>query len=228
MVASPDDISRVIRSHDQARATYDKISRWYDLIEGVWERKSQAAGLNNLAVKKGESILEIGPGTGHVFANLSKLVGDSGIAIGNDISLNMLKITRKRVIAKGNPAAPGLICGDATYLPLKNDSVDGIYMSFVLELFDTPEIPLVLGECFRVLKNGGRISVVSLSKSGERRIMRDIYEWGHRNFPRILDCRPIFPGRLLSDAGFTVEKSIISSIMRLPVEIVLARKVISI
>jgi ubiquinone/menaquinone biosynthesis C-methylase UbiE len=228
MVTSSDDMSRVIRSHDQARATYDKISRWYDLIEGVWERKLQNIGLNNLAVKKGESILEIGPGTGHVFANITKRVGDFGIAIGNDISLNMLKITRKRIIAKGNPPPPGLVCGDATYLPLKNDSVDGIYMSFVLELFDNPEIPLVLGECLRVLKNGGRISVVSLSKSGGRSIMRDIYEWGHRNFPRILDCRPIFLDRLLKDAGFAVEKNMISSIMRLPVEIVLVRKMVSI
>jgi ubiquinone/menaquinone biosynthesis C-methylase UbiE len=224
MMPSSDDLSRVARSHDQAKETYDKISRWYDLIEGVWERKLQTLGLNELAVRTGETVLEIGPGTGHVFARLSEQVGDSGMAVGNDISLRMLGMTRKRVIAKNRPQSSNLICGDAVALPLKSDSFDGLFMSFVLELFDTPEIPLVLKECFRVVKNGGRISIISLSKSGGPSAMRDIYEWGHRHFPRILDCRPIFLSELISNAGFAIDQNDVKSVMRLPAEIVIARK----
>ena len=30
-------IARVTRTRAQAQATYNKISKWYDLLEGVWE-----------------------------------------------------------------------------------------------------------------------------------------------------------------------------------------------
>ena len=54
------EILRVYRTKEQAKRTYDKISRIYDLITGPFERKFRDMALNQLDVKEGETVLEIG------------------------------------------------------------------------------------------------------------------------------------------------------------------------
>ena len=103
------------------------------------------------------------------------------------------------------------------------NSVDAIFMSFALELFDTPEIPKVLAECKRVLRPGGRIVVVGVSKEGGMGIVLKIYEWSHRHFPNLVDCRPIFVRREMETAGFRIVSAEQKS-MWVPVELVLAVK----
>jgi hypothetical protein len=51
-----------------------------------------------------------------------------------------------------------------------------------------------------------------------------IYEWFHEHFEAYADCRPIFPRKMISDAGFEIREVCLSSMWGLPVEIVLAGK----
>ena len=96
-------------------------------------------------------------------------------------------------------------------------------MSFTLELFDTPRIAKVLNECHRVLRKGGRLVVVGMSKEGRAGLAVKAFEWAHRHFPGILDCRPIFVRRALESAGFRIEDVKLEHIW-VPIEIVLGRK----
>jgi ubiquinone/menaquinone biosynthesis C-methylase UbiE len=218
------EISRVTRSRSEAQANYDRISRWYDLFEGIWERNARNIGLEKLAVREGETVLEIGFGTGHGIASLARSVGKSGKVYGIDLSPRMLELTSAKIARMGLSPRVVLKCGDALELFYEEKFFDAVFISFALELFDTPEIPRLLGKCFLVLRNGGRICVVSISKEGTSKPMRNIYEFGHQKLPRLLDCRPIFVRKSLGQTGFEILDSARMSILGLPVEIVLARK----
>jgi ubiquinone/menaquinone biosynthesis C-methylase UbiE len=218
------EISRVHRTHRQAQRTYDRISRWYDVLEGYWEQRARVAALRELNVSPGQKVLEVGPGPGHSLVALAKAAGPSGQVCGLDLSPGMLDVARNRLERARLPLPPGLCRGDAVRIPVANGVFDAVLISFVLELFDTPEIPRVLGECRRVLRAGGRISVVALSKAGPHSRMRDLYEWGHSRFPQVLDCRPILVQRSLEDAGFHTRQIAQASLWGLPVELVAAQK----
>jgi len=149
----------------------------------------------------------------------------SNIAVyGIDISEGMLEVARERVLGSGLAERVELQCGDATALPFAPEFFDAVFMSFTLELFDTPEIPVVLRECRRALKVGGRLCIVAMSRQGKERLMVKLYEWAHRKIPGYVDCRPIYVGEAIEQAGFQVVEVINNSIWGLPVEIVKAEK----
>lgn len=215
------EISRVTRSKEEAKASYDKMSKWYDILARP-ERKYGYAGLQKLNVKKGEVVLEIGFGTGHCILALAQSIGNSGKIYGIDISDGMCNITRSRVKEAGLSEKVELKCDDAAKLPFGANFFDATFASFTLELFDTPEIPMVLHECYRVLRSGGRICVVALSK--KRKASIRLYEWFHKIFPKYVDCRPIYVQKMLEDAHFKILSVTEMSMWSLPVDIVVAKK----
>lgn len=218
-------IKRVNRSKDAARASYNRMSRWYDMIAGSTEKKYRDWGLEKLSARQGEKILEIGFGPGHCLLALAKAVGTSGRVIGLDLSDGMLHIARERLQQQGLSDRTDLHLGDAANLDfIEPDSLDGVFMSFTLELFDNPEIPRVLGECQRILKPGGRLSVVSMTKTIPPGIPVRIYEWFHEHMSDYADCRPIFARQAMEESGFEIEDVSLSSMWGLPVEIVLGKK----
>jgi len=218
------EISRVLRSRQEAGAAYDKLSRWYDWLSGPAERGMMETGLRMLGAQRGERILEIGPGTGHALVTLSNAVGESGKVCGLDVSPGMLHRASLRAHSAGLAARVVLQRADATLLPFRSSVYDAIFMSFTLELFDTPDIPIVLAECWRVLCGKGRIGVVAMSKEASDSWALRLYERAHNRFPSYVDCRPIFARRAMQQAGFQVVEATQQLLWGLPIEIVLATR----
>ena len=221
MSADKQEITRVERSKEAARKTYDRLSGWYDLLAGSSERKFTTIGIRKLNVQSGERVLEIGFGTGESLIELAGHVGPKGKVYGVDISEGMLEIARKKLMNRGILGRVDLQCRDAAPLPYPDDFFDAIFLSFVLELFDTPEIPRVLAECKRALRDHGRLGVVALARQDTLPVK--IYERFHRSFPAAIDCRPIYVRESITMAGFQIQGAIERRMWGLPVEIVVAQ-----
>lgn len=216
------EVLPVLRSKEEARRLYDQISGVYDLLAGPFERKTAEMGLARLSLGAGERVLEIGFGTGACLNQIAVSVGPAGRVYGIDLSMGMIEVARHRLRGTSMIGRTQLFCGDGQALPFHSDVFDAVFMSFALELFDTPEIPRVLAEAGRVLTQEGRLGVVSMSREGERGPLLRLYEWVHTKWPAYVDCRPIYPERFVEDAGFRIRSKERVSMLGLPGEIIVA------
>jgi ubiquinone/menaquinone biosynthesis C-methylase UbiE len=211
-------------SRQETRLWYDRISCWYDLFSQPWEGPARRAGLQMLAIQPGEKVLEIGPGTGHGLVTLAQAAGLSGRVYGLDLSPRMLGIAQKRLSVQNPSDNVLLLVADAACLPFPGQSFDALFASFVIELFEPDEISFLLNGCYELLHTGGRLCAVSMTRTGHSLVVRRLYEWGQRRFPRLIDCRPIYLSKALESAGFEIQASARRSSLDLPVEIVMAAK----
>ena len=200
------------------------MSRSYDLFAGAFEKRLRNKALERLGIASGEVVLEIGFGTGHCLMQIAEAVGKEGRVSGVDLSPGMLEVSQRRLARAGLLDRVLLSCGDAADLPYADEEFDAAFMSFTLELFDTPEIPIVLSEIKRVLKPNGRLGVVSLSREDGTSLMLRLYEWMHQRMPQYIDCRPIYVEQALKEAGFHVVHSEKEKLWGLPAKIAIGVK----
>jgi len=212
-------------SPQEIREGYAALSRCYAIAEGIFEKGLRRRGLKLLSLRPGEVVLEIGFGTGYSLKEMASSVGKNGKAYGIDITPQMLEITTKRLKRAGLGERVELYEGDARKMPYEDGKFDAVYMAGTLELFDTPDIPRVLKEIKRVLKVGGRLCLVSLTKEArEGSLFVRIYEWLHLKIPKYFNCRPIYPAESLKNAGYKIIKTDDFAIARLvPWQLVLVK-----
>lgn len=217
-------VAPVQRDKAAAAVAYDRMSGSYDAFVGRFEARYREAGLQALAVVLGERVLEIGFGTGHALVALAEGVGAGGHVVGLDLSPAMRALAEARVRRAGAKCRVELHVGDATRVPLADASVDAVFLSFTLELFDKEDIPLVLAEVRRVLVPGGRVGLVSLALPDLPMLSTRLYLLAHAAFPRLVDCRPIPARDILAEAGFQLVHAHTHRMWGLPVDCLVARR----
>src|SRR3954469_24876955 len=117
------------RSQSANSRQYDRVARFYSTLEPLYlifppaRRRAVAA----LGLKPGDTILEIGAGTGRNFPYLVEAVGPSGTGMGVDASQGMLAEARK-LIQRPRGANVQLVHQDATQVHLDRE-VDGVLFS---------------------------------------------------------------------------------------------------
>ena len=112
--------------------------------------------LERAHVEPGATVLEVGPGTGYFSVEASRIVGPGGRLLCLDIQPPMLA-ELSRYLRDAGVTNADLILGEATRLPLADDSVDSAYLVAVLG--EVPDRPQALWELRRVLRRGGVLSI---------------------------------------------------------------------
>lgn len=108
-----------------------------------------------LAVQAGETILEVGCGTGGAVRALAPQVGTQGRVIGIDASATMIAEAETRSAGLTLPIE--FRVADAHALPFADNSFDGCYADGVFEILPDPR--QALAEMVRVLRPGGRLVI---------------------------------------------------------------------
>lgn len=126
-------------------ASYERIQR---SIAGFGEAVLEAA-----AAKSGETVLDVGCGTGTTTALLAQAVGRRGHVTGVDISEVLISVARAQKLANATFAV-----GDATKHPLEAASFDLVFSRFGVMFFADPVA--AFKNLHRALKASGRLVFV--------------------------------------------------------------------
>ena len=146
------------RMFDAAAGNYDRVERLMALGSGSWYRRG---ALLRGGLAPGMRVLDVATGTGLVAREAAGVVGASSAVIGIDPSAGMLAEA-----ARSLPANVRLAQGTAESLPVAGESVDFVSMGYALR--HVADLSVTFREFFRVLRPGGRVCVLEITRPNGR------------------------------------------------------------
>jgi len=212
----------------KARYTQQEITRkynWiapiYDLFGILMESKARQRALEIAAIQNGEKVLEVALGTGLNFVEVLKR-NPNGWVDGVDVSMKMVAKARNRICKTGQKNYTLHLC-DCRHLPFEDETFDVIMNQYLLDILPIEDFIPILLEFKRVLKGGGRIVLVNMTK-GER-WLNQIYEGIYRLKPPLLaGCRGVMAQPFLKRIGFDQFQREFVSQLGFPSEVVRGMK----
>ncbi|WP_324756788.1 class I SAM-dependent methyltransferase [Haloarcula sp. GH36] len=142
------------------RSFYGRWARLYDAVAslpfvGSW----RARAVESLDLSTGDTVVEMGCGTGANVPSLRKQVGPEGTVVGVDLTRGMLDRASRHPDRAGNGVH--YVQGDAAHPPVGH--ADAVLATFVAGLFPDPE-PVVDRWC-DAAGPGGRIALLNFQRS---------------------------------------------------------------
>jgi demethylmenaquinone methyltransferase / 2-methoxy-6-polyprenyl-1,4-benzoquinol methylase len=155
-------------------ALFDGAAPYYEWMGGIMSLGSEhyyrRLALRRGGVAAGMKLLDVATGTGLLARAALRVVGPSGAVVGVDPSRGMLEQNRRAGMVR-------LVQGRAEALPFENARFDGLTMGFALR--HVPDLGVTFREFLRVLKPGGRVVILEVSRPGSplARWLFRVYLW---------------------------------------------------
>lgn len=159
----------------RVRGVFDSVASRYDLMNDLMSlglhRCWRAYAVMVANPRPGDQVLDIAGGTGDLALALAKKLRGAGRVVHTDINETMLRLGRDRLIDAG-VLLPTLVC-DAQQLPFADAHFDLVSVAFGLRNMTRKD--QALAEICRVLKPGGKLLVLELSKVAKP--LEKAYDW---------------------------------------------------
>ncbi len=141
---------------DAAAPHYDWICRVMSLGSGQSYRKDALARSGLVA---GMRILDVATGTGLVARAALQILGKPEAVVGLDPSVGMLRECRRLLPVR-------LVQGRGEALPFPDGTFDFLSMGYALR--HVPDLRLAFGEYLRILRPGGKVVILEITRPGSR------------------------------------------------------------
>lgn len=149
---------------EQVEQMFDAIAPAYDFmnhamtlgIDRLWRRRA----VNRLKEVRPEFILDLATGTGDFAIKLCRTLHPRRV-LGIDLSQGMLDVATAKAKRHGLDNVIAFQQADCLDLPVDDNSADAVTIAFGVRNFE--DIARGYREMYRVLKPGGRLSVLELS-----------------------------------------------------------------
>lgn len=211
---------------EQARGVYDRIGRFQDW-QAIYESRALQELVRFGSFSTSQSVFEFGCGTGAFAARLLKTCLPEGCQyVGLDVSHRMVRMATSRLKMWQNRASVRLSDGSPR-LQEADGSFDHFVSNYVFDLLSPEYASAVLAEAHRVLSDGGKLCLVSLTRGPSLvpRMITNLWERVWRWKPALLGgCRPVELRDLLPPHDWSIEHWSTVVSIGVPSEVIVASR----
>lgn len=181
---------------DKAKKYYAWRASKYDVLS-EWEKEFHTEAVRMADAQKGQRVLVVASGTGRGMIELAQATGSTGRVDALDLSEQMIEQARAKCETLGLKERVHFKQGNAKELPYPDETFDIVYNGYMLDLIPLDGFEPILKEMQRVLKPGGKLVLLNMSKPDEKKTFYEtIYKWTG------IPCRPVLMAPYLKSLDF--------------------------
>lgn len=151
-----EDDAREQHLYDQAYQRYDRGVSWvFETLDHSDEAATRQFMIGLMNLQPGQTVLEVGAGTGKDSALIIEQISPGGTAVLSDLSPNMLRLATQKLQPKDVDVH--FFLGNGSYLPFADGTFDAVFHFGGINTFS--ERKKAFAELTRVVKVGGKVVI---------------------------------------------------------------------